>query len=119
MIPHGSLAFWSTAGTCCRAPIRLLAVLVWMTRLDEDAAAGWYLPALLVVPCTRGGATRTPPLAMVEYTLAIWIALASTPWPNDSVNRSLPHQADGEGRMPLVSPGRSSPLSDPSPNARK
>src|ERR1700735_5528855 len=119
MIPHGSLASSSTAGTCCSAPIRALAVLAWITRRDEDAAAGWYLPALLVVPWTRVGWTRTPPLAMVEYTLAICTASASTPWPNDSVYRSFPHHTDGAGRMPLVSPGRSSPVTDPSPNARR
>src|ERR1700742_1567044 len=103
MMPHGSLASWSTAGTCWSAAIRLLAVLALMTRRDEDGAACWYLPALLVVPCTRGGAARTPSLAMVEYTLAICTALTSTPWPNDSVTRSFPHHADGDGRMPLVS----------------
>src|ERR1700761_329442 len=119
MIPHGSLASSSTAGTCCIAAIRLLAVLGWMTRRVGDAAAAWYLPELLVAPWTRVGWTRTPPLAMVEYTLAICTASASTPWPNDSVYRSLPHHEDGAGKMPWLSPGRFRPVTEPRPKLRR
>src|ERR1700735_1236641 len=98
MIPHGSLASSPTAGPRCIAGDRPLAVLGWMTRRVGDAAAAWYLPELLVAPWTSVGWTRTPPLAMVEYTLAICTASASTPWPNDSEDRSLPPHADGAGK---------------------
>src|SRR5450755_827089 len=110
MMPHGSLASSSTAGTCCRAPMRLRAVLAWMTRRDSGAGAGVYLAALVVVPATRFGGTRTPGCAIVEYPLAIWTAFTSTPWPNESVYRSSPHHADGEGRMPCDSPGTFRPV---------
>ena len=44
------------------------------------------------MPATMFGATRVPPFAIVEYTLAIWMAFVSTLWPNDSAYRSsLPH----------------------------
>src|ERR1700690_416450 len=117
MMPHGSLASSSTAGTCCRAPMRLRAVLAWMTRRDGEAGAGLYVPALPVVPATRVGWTRTPWFAIVAYTLAIWTAFTSTPWPNESVYRSSPHHADGEGRMPGDSPGRFRPVGESIPNA--
>ena len=56
-----------------------------MTRCDGDGAAAVYFPAALVVPSTRVGWTRTPPLAIVAYTSAICSAVTATPCPNDSV----------------------------------
>src|ERR1700760_2793286 len=119
MIPHGSLASSSTAGTCCMAAIRLLAVLALITRRVGDAAAALYLPELVVEPWTRLGWTRTPPLAMGEDTAAICTASASTPCPNDRVYRSLPHHEDTLGKMPWLSPGRFSPVTEPRPKFRR
>ena len=52
-----------------------------MTRRRPAAGAGVNAPAESVVPATSVGCTRTPPLAMVAYTLAIWIAVTPRPWP--------------------------------------
>src|ERR1035438_9404414 len=117
MIPQGWSPAWSIAGTCCRICSSSCAVLAWMTRFDGDGAAGVYLPAELVVPSTRVGWTRTPPLAIVAYTSAIWIAVTATPCPNDSVYRVSGYQLDGAGRSPVVSAGSPMPVGWPRPNA--
>src|SRR5215469_13259870 len=105
MIPHGWLASWSTAGTCCRIEISSRAVFALITRRDGDGGDGVTTPSELTVPSTSVGCTRTPSLAIVAYTLAICTALTARPWPNDSVYRSSPAHRDGGGRMPSVSPG--------------
>src|ERR1019366_6630440 len=96
---------------------RSCAVLGWMTRFDGDGAAGVYWPAELVVPSTRVGWTRTPPLAIVAYTSAIWIAVTAPPRPNDSVYRVSGYQLDSACRPPAVSPGSPMPVGWPRPNA--
>src|ERR1700747_549039 len=91
MTPHGWLPSASMPGTCCMICSSCFAVLAWMTRCDGDGAAGVYVPAELVVPSTRVGCTRTPPLAIVAYTSAICSAVAATPCPNASVYFVAPY----------------------------
>ena len=90
-----------------------------MTRFEGDGAAGVYVPAELVVPSIRVGCTRTPPLAIVAYTSAIWIAVVATPWPNDSVYRVSAAHCDTGGSRPALSPGSPRPRGWPRPNARR
>src|SRR5487761_86986 len=97
MSPHRWFAWLSTAGTCCRIEISSLAVFGWMTLVDGDGLGGSSWPALYV-PAISVGWTRTPPLAIVAYTLAIWTALTEMPWPYDSVYRSSAAHCDGGGR---------------------
>ena len=70
------------------------AVLAWMTRWLAAFRAGTYWPLVLVVPATMVGATRTPPFAIVAYTLAICTAVTATPWPNAIVYRVSPDHCD-------------------------
>src|SRR6266568_4361424 len=102
MSPQGALGA-STTGTCSRMSSSSRAVLGWMTRCDGDGAAAVYFPAELVVPWIRVGCTRTPPLAIVAYTSAIWRAVTATPCPNDSVYRVSPYHFDTGGSSPWPS----------------
>lgn len=76
-------------------------------------------PSGPLVPRTRVGSTRTPPLAMVEYTEAACIALSERPWPNRTVYCCEVDHLLAGARMPGVSPGKLSPLGEPMPNLRR
>src|SRR5580693_10740440 len=90
-----------------------------MTRWAAGRGAGTNRPLAPDAPATTEGVTRTPPLAIVAYTLAIWTAVTATPWPNDRVYRSSPHHLDVGYRMPLLCAGRPGTLCWPMPKFLK
>ena len=63
------------------------AVLALDARAGRAGAARRHEPPVRrrSCPATMVGCTRTPPLAMVAYTLAICTAVTATPWPKASV----------------------------------
>ncbi len=97
----------------------VFAVFALTTRFFSGAGAGVKRPSGPLVPRTSVGATRTPPLAMVEYTDAACMALMETPWPKGIVYCCEVDHLSGGARMPLVSPGKPRPVSLPRPNSRR
>src|ERR1700744_5941401 len=87
------------------------AVVVEITRWPFGTATG--LPSIDRTMC---GVRRIPPLAIASYTVAIWIGVTDSPWPNGSVYIDVPEYCDGARIVPACSPGSWTPVRLPRPN---
>src|ERR1700722_5351314 len=66
---QGSATWASIQGTCCRMPISSCAVWGGMRGGGGGRGGGPTRPLAPEPPATTEGVTRTPPLAIVAYTL--------------------------------------------------
>lgn len=94
----------------------VFAVRSLTTRLSFGAGDGVKRPSGPLMPLISEGCTRTPPLAIVEYTEAAWSALSESPCPNGIVYCWDVDQSCGLARIPDVSPGKPTPVGLPMPN---
>src|SRR5436190_3508627 len=82
------------------------AVVALTTRTWRGAGAELKVPSGATLPATRVGSTRTPPFAIVAYTLVAWTAFNDRPCPNDTVANCAADHLSGAERMPRLSPGK-------------
>lgn len=94
----------------------VFAVCSLTTLVLFGAGDGVNRPSGPLVPLISEGCTRTPPLAIVEYTDAACRALSESPWPNGIVYCWDVDQSCGLARIPEVSPGKPTPVGLPMPN---
>src|SRR5450631_2075197 len=92
------------------------AVAALTTRTCAGAGEEVNVPSGATVPATRLGCTRTPPLAIVAYTDVACTAVSDSPCPKDTVANWASDQVLGLDKMPLLSPGKFSPVGWPMPN---
>src|SRR5216684_4316746 len=80
--------------------LRVWAVSGRMTPRESGAAAGLSVPEASRSPATIRGCTQTPPLATVEYTDIICIAVTATPCPMAAVGSWVADHVLPGGRRP-------------------
>src|SRR5258708_28927557 len=92
-----------------------------MTRLgsaaESDAGVGSTRSPRLIC-CTTCGLTSKPPLAMAETAVINWIGVTPISCPMETDPMEIALQLSSRCNIPLLSPGRSTPVGAPKPNAR-
>src|SRR5947208_1551131 len=111
----GAVPWSDTTLSSMERTVRAVAALT--TRTWRGAGDEVKAPSVATVPATSVGSTRTPPFAIVAYTLVAWTAFSDRPWPKDTVANCAALHLSGGVRMPRLSPGKSRPVGSPIPNA--